>query len=140
MFKSFNLSCIVFIALVCIFQLSFSALQACAVIPKKACCEEAGLYDTKEYKKGSIIQVSCTVCEDVEKHPTKKDVTLHIKGMTCGGCENKVKSALSACKGVSDVNVSHKDGKADFHLDNGKANIEEVMDAVKKLGYTVTKG
>ncbi len=140
MFRSFSLSCIVFIALVCIFQLSFSALQACSVIPKKACCEETGLYDTKEYKEGGIIQVSCTVCENVEKHPTKKDVTLHIKGMTCGGCESKVKSALSACKGVSDVNVSLKDSKADFHLEDGKASIEDVMKAVKKLGYTVTKG
>ncbi|MHC4268170.1 MAG: heavy-metal-associated domain-containing protein [Planctomycetota bacterium] len=140
MFKPFNLSCIVFIASLCILQLSFSALQACAVIPKKACCEEAGIYDTKEYKEGRIIQVSCTVCENVEKHPNKKDVTLEIKGMTCGGCESKVKAALSACKGVSDVNVSHKDGKADFHLEDGNASVEEVMKAVRKLGYKVTKG
>jgi len=140
MLKHFNLSCIVFIATVCVFQLSFPALQACAVIPKKACCEEAGLYDTKEYKEGRIIQVSCTVCENVKEHPTKKDVTLNIKGMTCGGCENKVKSVLSACEGVSDVSVSHKDGKAGFHLEEGNASVEEVMEAVKKLGYTVTKG
>ncbi len=140
MFKPFNFSCIVFVASACIFQLTFSALQACAVIPKKGCCEEAGLYDTKEYKESRIIQVSCTVCENVEKHPAKKDVTLNIKGMTCGGCESKVKAALSACKGVSDVKVSHNKGKADFHLDSGKGSIEEVMKAVKKLGYTVTKG
>ncbi len=140
MFTHIKLSCIVFIAVVYIFQLSFSALQACAVIPKKTCCDEAGLYDMKEYKEGRIIQVSCTVCENVEKHTTKKDVTLHIKGMTCGGCESKVKAALSACKGVSDVNVSHKDGKAEFNLEDGNESVEDVMEVVKKLGYKVTKG
>ncbi len=140
MFKSFNLSCIAFIVFVCVFQISVSAMQACVVIPKKACCEEAGKYDTSGYKEGNIIQVSCTVCENTEKHSSKKDVTLHIKGMTCGGCAGKVKSALSACKGVSDVNVDHKEGKAVFHLEDGKTSVDEVMDAVKSLGYTVTKG
>ncbi len=139
MFKSFSLSCIVFIASVGVFQISVSALQAYAVIPKKACCEETGKYNTSGYKEGKIIQVSCTVCENTEKHPAIKDVTLHIKGMTCGGCAGKVKSALSSCKGVSDVKVDHKEGKAEFHLEDGNASVEEVMAAVKSLGYTVTK-
>lgn len=140
MSKHFKLSSIIFVAVILTLKFSPFELQACAVIPKKECCDEAGIYETNAYKEGSIIQVSCTVCENVEKHPKTEDVTLHIKGMTCGGCENKVKTALSACKGVSDINVSHKDGKADFRLESGNASIEEVMNAVKKLGYTVSKG
>lgn len=88
----------------------------------------------------SVVQASCTVCEDVEKHPKTKDVTLNVKGMTCGGCESKVKKVLSACKGVSDVKVDHKDGKAELHLEDGKASVDDLMKAVKNLGYKVTEG
>ncbi len=87
-----------------------------------------------------VVQASCTVCEDVEKHPKTKDVTLNVKGMTCGGCESKVKNVLSALNGVSDVKVSHKDGKAELHLAEGKASVDDLIKAVKTLGYKVTEG
>jgi copper chaperone CopZ len=135
MLKPLKLSSIICIAVMFTFTLSFSVLQACTVIPKKSCCEEAGKYDTAEYKEARVIQVSCTVCEDVDKHPKTKDVTLNIKGMTCAGCEGKVKKALSACKGVSDVKVSHKEGKAELHLEEGKANIGDLVEALKDAGF-----
>ncbi len=140
MFKPLKLSSIMCVAVMFTFALSFSVLQACTVIPKKSCCDEAGKYDTAEYKEARVIQVSCTVCEDVDKHPKAKDVTLNIKGMTCAGCEGKVKKALSACKGVSDVKVSHKDGKAELHLEDGKTSVDDLIKAVKNLGYKVTEG
>ncbi len=118
MFKPLRLSSIICVAIMFSFALSFSVLQACPAIPKKSCCEKAGKYDTAEYKEARVIQVSCTVCENVDKHPKTKDVTLHIKGMTGSGCEGKVQKTLSACKGVSDVKVNHKDGKAELHLED----------------------
>lgn len=135
MFKSLKLSSIICVAVMFTCSLFFSVLQACTVIPKKSCCEEAGKYDTAEYKEARVIQVSCTVCENVDKHPKAKDVTLNIKGMTCGGCEGKVKKALSACKGVSDVNVNYKDGKAELHLEDGKASIDDLVKALKDAGF-----
>ncbi len=140
MIKPLKLSGAVFIAIMLTFALSFSVLQACAVIPKKACCEKEGKYDTVEYKEARVIQVSCTVCEDVDKHPKTKDVTLNVKGMTCGGCESKVKNVLSALNGVSDVKVSHKDGKAELHLAEGKVTVDDLIKAVKKLGYKASEG
>jgi len=111
MFKSLKLSGTVFIAMMFAFALSFS-----------------------------VVQASCTVCEDVEKNPKTKDVTLNVKGMTCGGCESKVKNVLSALNGVSDVKVSHKDGKAELHLAEGKVTVDDLIKAVKQLGYKVTEG
>ncbi len=111
MFKPLKLSCIILAAVIFTFASSYS-----------------------------VVQASCTVCEDVERHPKKKDVTLNVKGMTCGGCEAKVKKALSAYNGVSDVKVSHKDGKAELHLEEGKASVEDLIKAVKKLGYKVSEG
>ena len=111
MLKPIKLSCIIFAAVMFTFAFSFS-----------------------------VVQASCTVCEDVDKHPKTKDVTLNVKGMTCGGCEGKVKKVLSACKGVSDVKVSHKEGKAELHLEDGKASVNDLMKAVQNLGYKVTEG
>ena len=135
MLKPLKLSSIICIAVMFTFTLSFSVLQACTVIPKKSCCEEAGKYDTAEYKEARVIQVSCTVCENVEKHPKTKDVTLKIKGMTCAGCEGKVKKALLSCKGVSDVKVNYKDGKAELHLEEGKASTDDLIKALKHVGF-----
>ena len=139
MFNILKLSSIC-VAVMFAFALSLSALQACSVIPKKGCCEDAGKYDSAEYKEARVIQVSCTVCENVDKHPKTKDVTLNVNGMTCGGCEGKVKAALSLCAGVSDVKVSHKDGKAELHLAEGKVTVDDLIKAVKQLGYKVTEG
>ncbi len=135
MFKPLKSSVTIIIAVMLTFALSISVLQAYTVISEKSCCEEAGKYDTAEYNEGRVIQVSCTVCENVDKHPKTKDVTLNIKGMTCSGCEGKVQKALSACKGVSDVKVNHKDGKAELHLEDGKASIDELIKALKHAGF-----
>ncbi len=111
MFKPLKLSCIILAAVMFTFAFSYS-----------------------------VVQASCTVCENVDKHPKAKDVTLNVKGMTCGGCESKVKNVLSVLNGVSDVKVNHQDGKAELHLEEGKASVEDLIKAVKKLGYKVSEG
>ena len=139
MFKPLKSSSIILVAAMLTFTLSFSVLQACVVFSGKPFDEQCkGNACVHQYPK--VIKVACGLCSASEADDTTEDVVLNIKGMTSAGCESKVKKALSACKGVSDVKVSHKDGKADFHLEKGKASIEEIMEAVKKLGYTVTKG
>ncbi|MCP5004787.1 MAG: heavy metal transport/detoxification protein [Planctomycetes bacterium] len=67
-------------------------------------------------------------------------MVLNIKGMTCGGCAGKVKSALTNCPGVKDAQVDHKSGKAVVEVESGEADIEALIKSVKKLGYTVTEG
>jgi len=102
MFKALKLSSIIFVALMFIFTLSFSVLQAEAA-------------DTEE-------------------------VVLNISGMTCAGCEGRVKGALTACEGVADAQVSHKDGKAVVQVEKGKANRDVLIEAVKQVGFTATEG
>ncbi len=69
-----------------------------------------------------------------------QEVGLNVNGMTCGGCENRVKGVLTACEGVKDVHVSHKDGKAIVHIEKGKANKEKLIEAVEKAGFTASEG
>ena len=65
-----------------------------------------------------------------------EEVVLNIKGMTCAGCEAKVKAALSSFEGVSDVNVSHKEGKAHLNVEEGKVDKAVLIQAVKQVGFT----
>jgi copper chaperone CopZ len=136
MFKALKLSSIIFVAVMFIFTLSFSALQACVVVPGKACCNEP--CEDKECPmkeaKAKLIQVSTAEAADTE------EVVLNISGMTCAGCEGRVKSALTACEGVTNAQVSHKDGKAVVQVEKGNANKEDLIKAVEKVGFSASEG
>ncbi len=102
MIKAIKMSSIIFVAVMFIFTLSSSTLQAEAV-------------DTEE-------------------------VVLNVSGMTCAGCEGRVKGALTACEGVTDAQVSHKDGKAVVQVEKGKANKDVLIEAVKQVGFSASEG
>ena len=64
-----------------------------------------------------------------------KDLHIEIVGMTCDHCVAAVKNRLSATPGVSVRDV--KVGTADITLDDSKASMEDVEDAISDEGYTV---
>ncbi|HXG46240.1 MAG TPA: heavy-metal-associated domain-containing protein [Methylomirabilota bacterium] len=65
-------------------------------------------------------------------------VTLKIEGMTCpAGCVSKVKTALSKVKGVTASQVEV--GSAQVTYDAAKTKKEDLVAAVEKAGFTVTK-
>ncbi len=132
MFKSLKLSGAVFIAVMLTFALSFSVLQACVTLPGKSCSSEPcndGACPLRA-AKAKLIQVSTAESAKTE------EVVLSIKGMTCAGCEAKVKAALSSFEGVGDVNVSHKEGKAHLNVEEGKVDKAVLIQAVKQVGFT----
>lgn len=136
MFKPLKLSGTMFIAVMLAFALSFSALQACVMLPGKACDSEPCKDDACPLKEAKAKLIKVSTAESAET----EEVVLNIKGMTCGGCASKVKGALSACEGVTDAQVSHKDGKAVVHIEDEKASVDDLIKAVKDLGYKVTEG
>ena len=65
-----------------------------------------------------------------------KQHILGVGGMTCNGCANNVKNALSAVVGVSDVNIDLEGAKATI---NSASDIDKQIleSAVTGAGYTV---
>lgn len=49
------------------------------------------------------------------------------------------KGALTACEGVTDAQVSHKDGKAVVQVEKGKANKDVLIEAVKQVGFSASE-
>ncbi len=131
MFKYLKVSSILIAA---IFVLSFSTAQACPMIPEKSCCNEPCKDEACAYKEAKLIKVS------TDESSSTEEVVLNVNGMTCGGCENKVKSALIECAGVKDAKVSYKDGKAVVEVEKGKANKEKLIEAVEKVGFAASEG
>jgi copper chaperone len=64
-------------------------------------------------------------------------LTLNVHGMTCGGCENAVKRAVSMVGGVSAVTASHKDHRVTVEFDASKTTRAAIERAVQNAGYEV---
>lgn len=64
-------------------------------------------------------------------------VHLKVQGMKCGGCENNVKEAVSACAGVNAVKASHKESLVEIDYDPDTADLAAMRQAIVDRGFTV---
>jgi copper chaperone len=64
-----------------------------------------------------------------------KDLHIEIVGMTCEHCVRAVRNRLSATSGVTVKDV--KVGSVDLQLDDAKASMSDIEDAISDEGYTV---
>ncbi len=62
------------------------------------------------------------------------EITLTIQGMTCKGCEVRIKQALEGLQGVRRVAVSYQTGKARVEGEAGKFHVSEILAAVRRAG------
>jgi copper chaperone len=67
-----------------------------------------------------------------------EQLTLDVKGMSCGGCVNSVKRVVGAIDGVSLVEVALDTGKVAVSYDAAKAQPEQFKSAIRDAGYEVS--
>lgn len=63
-------------------------------------------------------------------------VTLHIEGMTCGGCAIAVRKVLARLDGVQKVDVTYETKRAVVQYDPAKVGTKQMVEAVETLRYT----
>jgi copper ion binding protein len=68
------------------------------------------------------------------------NITLTVKGMSCGGCVRHVETALKKVSGVGAVGVGLAKGKASVEYDTAKATPDALKKAVDAAGYPTTIG
>ncbi|MEN1968011.1 copper chaperone CopZ [Lentibacillus sp. N15] len=66
-----------------------------------------------------------------------KNMTLDVKGMTCGHCKSSVEGALKGIEGVTNVEVDLSTGKVDVTYDDANVTIADMREAVEDQGYDV---
>lgn len=64
---------------------------------------------------------------------------LSIKGMSCESCEAEVNHEVNKLPGIIKSEVSYEKKNAVIEFDISKTTIEDIIQAVNKTGYTVTK-
>ena len=91
----------------------------------------------------AVIAISCSSKQGVKETAIKttavafKTVKLDVEGMSCTGCENTIKDAVSKVAGVTSVTASHTEGLAVVKYDTTKASLKSISDAITNAGYTV---
>lgn len=67
------------------------------------------------------------------------EITLEVDGMSCGHCQQAVEDALGELDGVTSVEVSLDDGRADVTVDEG-TDPSTLTAAVEDAGYEAQPG
>jgi copper chaperone len=62
-------------------------------------------------------------------------IEIAVYGMTCGGCEKTVKTAVGNLPGVQEVTASHTDSTAIVTFDKTKSGFEEMKVVINDKGY-----
>ena len=62
-------------------------------------------------------------------------VDFHVQGMTCAGCEVGTRGVLRKVEGVRDAGASYASSSAWAVYDPAKASPDEMMAAIRQLGY-----
>lgn len=65
----------------------------------------------------------------------KKNVTLHVEGMSCGHCVNSVEGALKIIGAAGKVNLDSKSVTVEY--DESKVTLEAIKEAIEDQGYDV---
>lgn len=65
-----------------------------------------------------------------------KELRIKINGMVCGGCENRVKTALSEIDGIESVDADHNTGMITIKSEND-LNVAQIKERITDLGFEI---
>ena len=65
-----------------------------------------------------------------------KELKLKVSGMVCGGCENRVKTALSEINGVESIDANHNTGIVTIKSEKD-LEIAQIKEKIIDLGYEI---
>ena len=64
------------------------------------------------------------------------ETIINVKGMVCGGCENRVKNALGEIEGIEKVEADYKTGIVKV-LSNDNVNKRTMEDVIEDIGFEI---
>lgn len=65
-------------------------------------------------------------------------IEMNIEGMHCGGCATGIQMVTEQMEGVSSSFVDLDGKKGTFEIDSEKVSSDDIIEEIKKLGYTAT--
>lgn len=112
------------------FGFHIAALLAVAFLPIAAACAGEAAEVERNQEAAAVVPAG------------HERVRFQVDDMTCGGCAVATRTALRKLPGVQDAGASYNDetaaGSAWAVYDPQKVSVEEMIAAIKELGYTAT--
>jgi copper chaperone CopZ len=68
---------------------------------------------------------------------TPEMIVLQVEGMTCTGCEQRVRNALRRIEGVADATADHVSGRVEIGLYGYGADESVLAETITRAGYQV---
>lgn len=68
---------------------------------------------------------------------TSYELTVQVDGMSCSGCEQRIRAALHRLDGTRDVSADHQSGRVRVRFDPDNVAADAVRDRIELAGYTV---
>lgn len=66
-----------------------------------------------------------------------ENVTLNVKGMSCGHCVKAVEGSVGALEGVNEVRVNLEAGQVDVSFNEQQVTVDKIKEAIDDQGYDV---
>jgi copper chaperone len=63
---------------------------------------------------------------------------LHVQGMTCTGCEERIGKVLSRLDGVREAGADHRTGEVRVAFDPAQVSAGALAERIEQAGYQVT--
>ena len=96
-------------------------------------------YDESLLKDETITEVVNKLGYEIEEESDLKDVELDIDGISCQVCVNKIEKKVSKLNGVKSVIVNLANSRGKIVYDSDVIKLSEILEVMKKMGYTGTK-
>ncbi|WP_462354758.1 heavy metal translocating P-type ATPase [Fusobacterium ulcerans] len=96
-------------------------------------------YDESLLKDETITEVVKKLGYEIEEESGLKDVELDIDGISCQVCVNKIEKKVSKLNGVKSVIVNLANSRGKIVYDSDVIKLSEILEVMKKMGYTGTK-
>lgn len=66
-----------------------------------------------------------------------ENITLNVKGMSCGHCVKAVEGSVGKLEGVSEVKVNLEEGRVVVAFNKDVVSLEKIKDTIDDQGYDV---
>ena len=96
-------------------------------------------YDETILKEELIVETVKKLGYEIEEESDLKDVELDIDGISCQVCVNKIEKKVSKLNGVKSVIVNLANSRGKIVYDSDVIKLSEILEVMKKMGYTGTK-
>ena len=66
-----------------------------------------------------------------------ENITLNVKGMSCGHCVKAVEGSVGSLEGVQEVKVNLEAGQVNVAFDESKVTVDQIKETIDDQGYDV---